>query len=740
MTYFSHAPLNGNISPADFLVKNELGTFFGTTEAVFNDVWQKLTDPSGNSSLYISMEIGADLDVYNPLRRHLADRGILSSSAPELQRHLKKTHQGPVKIPNYGGGLGVLAGDTLKSFADLRLPVVAISLLYRHGYFSQYVDSELGQLSRSTVWSPEQTPTLYLLKDPHNPAMPLEIEVPFYTEDNQPALALAHLWMKTELSSTLDYFVPELLLDFSVTGNTKVIQETARQLYNASSSLTKALQRRLLGAGILPAVNALGITSRTIHLNEQHGVVVVIQLISEELQLILRHNNIEEASNEQIQEAARRISKKIVYTIHTPVTAGHDRFDKKLYAGISRKSCRRILDVLAVDADNPAAYNFTNFAMRVNRTANSVSRIHRDVTRRQFPAFAHKISAITNGVHHLTWISEKRAALFDSIAALDNWRKDPGVFTGIETLLKDHSFRSSFAKTWKRDSAQLFAYVNAMLKEHRNGMTRTWINPPNYLSSILSDHNLLSPEVFTIGFARRFSTYKRADLIFSNIDMLCDILLDRQRPVTFLFAGKAHPADEPGKKVIKHILSYQAELFEKSNGLANLIFIPNYDMNIAKMLVSGVHVWLNSPKRPLEASGTSGMKAAMNGVPNISIMDGWWVEGYNEGRTGWKFGKEEDIVSASLSESKESLFYEEDSASFYALLPDVLDAFYNSFDSLFLDKSLQNLLLNIPLFNTHRMAGEYADRYDLALAGDHQEKMNYFAKLYSSDNFSISIE
>ncbi len=740
MTYNSHGPFNGNLSPADFLIKNELGDFFGATEAVFNDVWQKLIDRSGNSALYISMEIGADLDVYHPLRQRLAHRGIFSSGDPELQKHLKKIYQGPEKIPNYSGGLGVLAGDTLKSYADLRLPVVAISLLYQHGYFAQYVDSELGQLSRKVDWSPAETATLYRIKDPQNPAVPLVIEVPFYTEDDRSALALAHLWMKTEFSSTLDYFVPQLLLDFYIDGNAEVIRDTARQLYNASSSLTKALQRRLLGAGILPVVNALGITSRTIHLNEQHGVVVAIQLISEELQKILQHTNLEDASKEQILEAARRVAQKIVYTIHTPVTAGHDRFDKTLYAGISRKSCRRILDVLAADADDPTAYNFTNFAMRVNRTANSVSKLHRDVTRRQFPAFAHKISAITNGVHHLTWISERRAALFDSVAVLDNWRKDPGVFGGIEKLLTDSSFRSSFAKSWRNDSAQLFEYVNAMLTEHRFAMSRTWINPPNYLSSVLSKQSLLSPEVFTIGFARRFSTYKRADLIFSNIDRLCDILRRLQHPVTFLFAGKAHPADEPGKNVIKHLLSCQEELYRKSNGLANLIFIPNYDMSIAKMLVSGVHVWLNSPKRPLEASGTSGMKAAMNGIPNISIMDGWWVEGYNEGRTGWKFGNEEDIFSANLSESKESLLYEEDSASFYALLPKVLDAFYNSYDSLFLDKSLQNLLLNIPLFNTHRMTGEYAARYGLALDGDHQEKMNYFAKLYSSDNFSIRIE
>ncbi len=607
-------------------------------------------------------------------------------------------------------------------------------------YFSQIVDSELGQLSRSVSWTPEETPCLYLLKNPENNHQPLEIEVPFFSEHDQVTKALAQVWMKIEPSSTLDYFVPELLLDFSTERNPPVIRETARQLYNSASTLTKAVQRRLLGIGIQPVLRRLGITSNTFHLNEQHGVVLAMQLITEELQKALYQQDIAMATDKQIIDAANKVSKNLVYTIHTPVKAGHDRFDKNLYAGISQKSCQRILDVLAVDHDNPHTYNFTNLAMRVNRSANSVSRLHKDVTHKQFPDFAKKISAITNGVHHLTWISEARAKVFDSISELKGWRSNPGIFADVEHIINDQSFKSAVNTAWQHDTSILIDYINDMLHDHRNRMTETWINPPNYFSSIIDESNIISPDVFTIGFARRFSTYKRADLIFADIDRLCEILLKHDWPITFLFAGKAHPADEPGKTVIKLILDYQEELHQKSNGLANLIFIPNYDMKIAKLLVAGVHAWINSPKRPLEASGTSGMKAAMNGVPNISIMDGWWVEGYHDGKTGWKFGHEGPVDSANLSESPEELLYEEDSASFYSLLPEILEKFYDSSRSDFLDKGIQNLLLNIPIFNTHRMAAEYSSRYSLTLPEDHKEKMNSFAQLYSSDNFTISIE
>jgi glycogen phosphorylase len=717
------------------LSRNDFGDFFGITQEVQDTVWRNLTGTECNSVVYISMEIGADPDVYNPIKNKLHDLQVTGSSHGALQGFLKKIFSGPGKIPNYSGGLGILAGDTLKSFADCHLPVVAISLLYRHGYFSQIVDSRLGQLSQRVDWNPEDTPGLYLLRDPQQPDKPLHIEVPFLNEYDQETVAIAQVWLKLEVSEALDFFVPELLLDFFLPETPALIKNAAKQLYDSESSMVKALQRRMLGTGIIPVLQALGITSRTFHLNEQHGVVVAMQLIAEELYKTLRSSDLACATDDQVLTAANIVAQRIVYTIHTPVKAGHDRFDKSLYAGISHKSCQRILDLLAKDEDNPQTYNFTNFAMQVNRTANSVSRLHRDVTHKQFPQFADKITAITNGVHHLTWISDARARVFDEFPELAGWKQDPGVFRTVCQLKNNRKFRSALLNAWEKDTQVLFNFVNNMLRRHRSQMIETWIDPPNYFSSLIDHITKLDPDIFTIGFARRFSTYKRADLIFNDIDKLSDIFVSNNWPINFFFAGKAHPADEPGKTVIKHILGFQEKLHRKSKGLANLIFIPNYDMALAKMLVAGVHAWLNSPKRPLEASGTSGMKAAMNGVPNISIMDGWWVEGYHNGETGWKFGHEGPVNTANLSESREELLYKEDSNSFYNLLPSILEDFYiNRNRDAFLDKGIMNLCKNVPIFNTHRMAAEYLKKYDLQLPANTNMRMQSFAQLYSSDS------
>ncbi len=720
---------------APLLAVNDFGAFFGITQEVLDTVWKNLTDDDGNSVIYISMEIGADPDVYNPLKEKLRELQPAESADPRIQALVEKFLHGPGKIPNYSGGLGILAGDTLKSFADCHIPVVAVSLLYRHGYFSQIVDSRLGQISQRVDWQPEDTPGLYLLRDPQQSGKPLYIEVPFLNEYDQETIAIAQVWIKIELSDALDFFIPEILLDFSLPESPTLIKNAASQLYNAESSLVKVLQRRMLGTSIIPVLHTLGLTARTFHLNEQHGVIVAMQLIAEELYKELKTTDLTDATNDQILAAAKTVADRIVYTIHTPVRAGHDRFDKALYAGISHKSCQRVLDLLAKDDENPHTYNFTNFAMRVNRSANSVSRLHRDVTRKQFPQSADKICAVTNGVHHLTWISKARAQVFDSFPQLTGWRQDPAVFQNIFQFKDNHDFRLALHAAWKKDSEILFDYVNDMLREHRTLMLQTWIDPPNYFSSLIDNLTILNPNIFTIGFARRFSTYKRADLIFHDIDRLSEIIVSNHWPVNFLFAGKAHPADEPGKRVIKHILDYQEALHKKSNGLANLIFIPNYDMALAKMLVSGVHAWLNNPKRPLEASGTSGMKAAMNGVPNISIMDGWWVEGYHDGETGWKFGHEGPVDIESLSEATEEMLYREDSLSFYTLLPSILEAFYRDKTfSVFLDKGINNLARNVPIFNTHRMAAEYLRIYNLRIPEGIKKKMQSFAELYSSDS------
>ncbi|MBC8318735.1 MAG: alpha-glucan family phosphorylase [Desulfobulbaceae bacterium] len=723
-----------DISAGDLISSNKWGTFFGISQKTLDHVWKNLTSPSGNSIMYISMEIGADRDVFHPIMSKLRKLGVTKTTDDVLNHFITLFLHGPAKIPNYGGGLGILAGDTLKSFADLKIPVVGISLLYRKGYFSQMVDSQVGQISTATDWSPENTPSLYLLKNPENPAIPLEIEIPFFDKHDKQISARAQLWLKMEVNSKLDYFVPEILLDFSIPSSPDWIRMVSQTLYDSISDETKAIQRRLLGASVMPAMKALGLTANTLHLNEQHGVIVVLNMIAQWLEKKYGPDYQEKATNQDILNAADAVAEKIVFTIHTPVKAGHDRFSKAIISHIGHAFCQNILELLAKDDEFPSSFNFTRLAMRVNRATNSVSRLHKEVTRKQFPEFKDKISAITNGVHHLTWISDAKAELYDDFDELKNWRQDPSVFTKAKQLTANSTFRSYFSQAWLKDTENLIDYINTMLIQHRVQMHETWIDPPNYLSHLDENERPLNPRVFTLGFARRFSTYKRADLIFDNIDTLADIIVTNNFPVNFIYAGKAHPQDIPGQTIIRQILNLGEELYTKSNGLAKLVFIPGYDMKIAKMMVSGVHAWLNSPKRPLEASGTSGMKAALNGVPNISTMDGWWVEGYHNGQTGWKFGYESDIESACLSESPDTLLYEHDSAAFYAVFPEILRNFYNrDSDDTYINKSIANLALNCPIFNTHRMAAEYVSRYNLDLPAAIFKKIEKLRKIYQSD-------
>jgi starch phosphorylase len=718
----------------NMLTKTPFGTIFGISEKVFQQVWSSLTSPDGNSAIYVSMEIGADTDVFNPIKNYLQQREINDSSDTEVSNFIKKFLNGPFKIPNYGGGLGILAGDTLKSFAACKIPVTAISLLYRKGYFSQLVDSRIGQINWSTEWFPAKTAGLYLLQNPNFPGKPLIIEIPFFDEFEKTVMAYAQIWMKLEVNENLDFFVPEFLLDYSLPSSPEWIRNASDHLYDSSSEKIKAIQRRMLGAGVMPLMDILGLTANCVHLNEQHGVVSVLHLIADYLLHKLGPKYQESINDSDILEATNAIAQKVVYTIHTPVKAGHDRFNKSLYAGLSHAVCRRILGLLAADKENPTLYNFTEFAMRVNRAVNSVSRLHRDVTKKQFPQFADKITAITNGVHHLTWISDAKAEVFDSFPELKNWRQNPGVFANAKSLLTNKKFRTYLEQAWQRDTQALIQYVNEMLVQHRHQREETWIDPPNFLSLLHEEDIPLLPHVYTIGFARRFSTYKRADLIFDDIKTLCTIIADLDYPVNFLFAGKAHPEDEPGKSLIKIILDVQEELYTRSKGLAKLVFIPNYDMSIAKLMVAGVHAWLNSPKRPLEASGTSGMKAAMNGIPNISILDGWWMEGYHDGKTGWKFGLDTPVDAELLSEEPSALLYEEDSASFYRLFPKILQEFYDPKEKgKYIDKCINNIFLNIPIFNTHRMIAEYCRNYNLSLAPQIDKRIKFLQKLYRSE-------
>ena len=232
--------------------ESPFGTFFGISQKIFDQVWTNITAEDGNSGIYVSMEIGADWDVYNPVKKFLQDNKMSGSSNPVLADFTNKFLTGPAKIPNYGGGLGILAGDTLKSFAACKIPVAAISLLYRKGYFSQLVDSRIGQITWSADWDPEKTPGLYLLKNPGQPEQPLIIEIPFFDEVDETVMAYAQIWMKLEINENLDFFVPEFLMDYGVPESPEWIQEAANHLYDSSSEKMKAIQRRMLGAGVVP--------------------------------------------------------------------------------------------------------------------------------------------------------------------------------------------------------------------------------------------------------------------------------------------------------------------------------------------------------------------------------------------------------------------------------------------------------------------------------------------------------
>ncbi|MFO7760304.1 MAG: alpha-glucan family phosphorylase [Desulfobia sp.] len=718
------------------IAQNQWGTFFGVNQKTLDQVWGQLTSLSGNSCVYISMEIGSDRDVYDPVKKFLGNYCLENFSDRVFENLARRYMTGPEKIPNYSGGLGILAGDTLKSFADLKIPVVAISLLYRKGYFSQLVDSRLGQISTATQWQPANTPSLYLLKDPDNPRLPLEIEIIFYDQNDREILARAQLWLKMEINKDLDFFVPEILLDFCIPYNPENICQVCQRLYDSVSEEAKATQRRLLGASIKPVMHKLGLTAFTFHLNEQHGITVILQLISEYLENKIGSSYQVKATDQDILEAASSVARQIVYTIHTPVKAGHDRFKRSVISRICNSFCIRVLHLLALDQKDGSLYNFTKLAMLVNRTTNSVSRLHKEVTCKQFPEFKEKITAITNGIHHLTWISEARAAFYDSIAEFKGWRDNPTVFARALDLKDEKSFRKGLEKAWHKDTRRLIDFIDKMFIEHRVKRDETWIDPPNYISLLDEDDCHLDPKVFTIGFARRFSAYKRADLIFDNINTLADIVVSNNYPVNFIFAGKAHPRDEIGKALIKRILDVQEDLYKKTRGLAKLVFITGYDMKIAKTLVSGVHAWLNTPKRPLEASGTSGIKAALNGVPNISTLDGWWAEGYHQGKAGWKFGHETPITRESLNEDKDRLLYKQDAASFYQLLPDILQCFYKpDCRREFMDKAVNNIALNCPIFNTHRMAAEYVQRYKLLLPEATEKRLAEMKKSYQSDTY-----
>ncbi|PYX40469.1 MAG: alpha-glucan family phosphorylase [Acidobacteria bacterium] len=482
-------------------------------------------------------------------------------------------------MPTYSGGLGMLAGDTLRSAADLGAPLVAVTLVYHKGYFRQHLDPSGGQSEQPQHWEPQR-----LLKE-------VEGRVDVELEQRQ-------VWIRAwqyDVQGVDGDVVCVYLLDTNLPENSEWDRHLTDSLYGGDERYRLA-QEIILGLGGLKLLQKLGHDRiQAYHMNEGHSALLALGLLERRLD--------QSFAGRVKQLDIDGIRRMCIFTTHTPVPAGHDQFRDPLVRQLLGEERFSLLE--ETQALHDGSLNMTYLALRFSGYVNGVAMRHGEVSRGMFPNY--DISAITNGVHALTWTSPAFCELFDNYIA--GWRTDNNYLRyAISIPLED--IREAHAKA----KQALFTEI-----QHRTGVG-------------------LDPKMFTIGFARRASTYKRADLLFQDRDRLKRIARD-VGPIQLVYAGKAHPRDEGGKKIIRQVFDGAGSLSD----VIRTVYVENYDMNWGRLITSGVDIWLNTPMRPQEASGTSGMKAALNGVPSFSVIDGWWAEGWIEGITGWAIGNTEMV-------------------------------------------------------------------------------------------------
>lgn len=536
-------------------------------------------------------------------------------------------------MPSYSGGLGVLAGDALRAAADLGLPLLAVTLLHRKGYFRQRLDDAGRQDEAPAEWSPEQ------FLEPLAPRAAIRME----GREVQ-----IRAWRYTVRGVSGDP-VPVYFLDTDLPEN-DAADRTITDILYGGDSVYRLRQELVLGMGGIAVLRALGHSGLdTYHMNEGHSGFLTLALLREETA-----GREPESITAADFDAVRR---RCVFTVHTPVAAGHDVFPVDLLERVLGPEGMRYIARVPVAADGE--FNLTRFALFFCRTANAVSMRHGQISREMFPEYP--IEAITNGVHITTWACRPVAALFDNYIPL--WRRDSrylrhAVGIPAEEIMGAH----------RQAKAELLAEV-----ERRSG-TR------------------LDPHAMTIGFARRSTGYKRAGLLFTDMARLRR-LAARAGPVQLVYAGKAHPRDESGQALIESIFAAAASL----DGAVPVVYLEDYDIDLARLLCSGCDLWLNNPQKPLEASGTSGMKAAVNGVPSLSTLDGWWIEGHVEGVTGWAIGEDWRAPSDTAAEA----------ASLYDKLEyTILPLFYKR-PGAYAEVMRYAMAVNGAFFNAHRMVHQY---------------------------------
>ena len=513
----------------------------------------------------------------------------------------------------YSGGLGVLAGDHCKTASDMALPFVAVGLLYRHGYFRQTIDADGHQEHAYPDYDPSRLPILRVTDRDGEP-LTVPVELPGRT---------VHVAVWTVQVGR----VPLLLLDTDTPLNEDNDRPITHILYVRGREM-RLHQELVLGVGGVRALRALGIQPSAWHLNEGHSAFMLVEQARELV-----------AQGLDVDEAVTRVRSGAVFTIHTPVSAGNERFDAELVRRVADPliagtplSMDRLLEIGRGADGDPGQFDMTAFSLRMTMGANAVSQLHAETANLTWTTIpGHPILGITNGVHAPSWVGGPMAGLFENLGG-DLDRLDD---EAPEDRFWERLDRISDEKLWEHHLEQKDALAYFARGRLRNQLARHGESPHEL--SLLTD--VLDPSILTIGFARRFATYKRAALLLSDEERLARLLWDPDRPVQIVFAGKAHPADRPGQRMIQDIFGRS-----RAARLKGRVFIlEDYDMREGRYLVQGVDVWLNNPRRPLEASGTSGMKAAMNGVVNCSVLDGWWDEGWNgtNGGNGWAIGGRE---------------------------------------------------------------------------------------------------
>lgn len=597
-------------------------------------------------------------------------------------------------LPIAAGGLGILAGDHAKSASDLDIGFAGLSLFYREGYFQQAINHENWQTEYYTLLNPKNLPIEPVLNSAGEPLVCV-VEI-----------ALSEVYFQAWRINVGR--VPIYLLDTNRPENEQRFRDLTLRVYGGDST-TRIMQEILLGIGGVRLFRALGIQPSVYHMNEGHAAFLILELIREKLN-----------QGKSFQQAFEATRAECIFTTHTPVEAGHDRFSRDLmgYAltKIQQQMKLNVDELMALGQVNPhEPFCMTVLALKGSRAANGVSELHGQVSRNMWQALYPgkrleevPIGHITNGIHLLGWmkgpvrrfwrkkLAEKKAfmgeqpgKLWESeINSVDFWKKmaDPDFISDEEIWALRYRLRR-----------ELIEFTRRRLLMQGQRLTHG--------DFIAFDH-LLNPDALTIGFARRFATYKRAPLIFEQFSNVVKLVQDKNRPVQFIFAGKAHPRDDEGKRFIQRII----HLSKFSELKGHLVFIENYDVHVARQMVSGCDVWLNNPRRPLEASGTSGMKAACHGCLNMSIMDGWWREGY-DGTNGFAIGPDSHPDSIEQQDKV-------DSANTYKVLTEeVIPSFYTrdaqGIPRQWIQKIRRAMVTLAPQFNTWRMVQEYTLRYYL---------------------------